>query len=105
MWLTDLFKKYKIKAKKLYTIIALSVLEIVVMLYFNSWVFTPAIFAVLLQFFMILENKDIWKRLTDDEKKELTLSEDEIDNFVKGIADELANGITVEEILITIKKD
>ena len=100
----NIFRKYKIKAKKLYTIIALTILEMVMILWYGNWIPTPIILIPLIQFVAIFENKDIWSRLSEDEKKEITLSEDELDNFVIGIENKIKQGISIEDILIEIKE-
>ena len=99
------FRKYKIKAKKIYTVVILTILEIVMILWYTNWVFTPMIFIPLIQFVAIFENRDVWKKLSEKEKKEIILSEDELDNFVKGIVESLSDGMTIDEILEKIKKN
>ena len=101
----NIFRKYKIKAKKLYTIIALTILEMVMILWYNNWVLAPVILIPLIQFVAIFENKDIWSRLSEDEKKEITISENELDSFVIGIENKIKQGISVEDILIEIKEE
>ena len=98
-------RKYKIKAKKLYTIIALSILEVILILWCNNWVPTPALLAPAIQFVLIFEYRDVWDKLSDKEKKELTLSEDELDKFVIGIEKEIKDGKSANDILIELKKD
>ena len=100
-----IFRKYKIKAKKLYTVIFLTILEMFMILWISNWVATPLILVPFIQFIAIFENRDVWKKLTDDEKKEITLSEDELNKFVIGIEKQIKKGISVEDILIEMKKE
>lgn len=100
-----LFKKYKVKAKKLYTIIMLSILEIILILWSNEWAFHIAIVPVFIQLAFIFENKDIWSRLTEKEKKEIMLAEEDIKKLIEGITKLLDEGKNSSEILDEIKKE
>ena len=99
-----IFRKYKIKAKKLYTIILLTILEMFMILWISNWVPNPYMLVPFVQFIAIFENRDVWSKLSEDEKKEITLSEDELDKFVIGIEKQIKKGISVEDILIEIKE-
>ena len=101
----SLFKKYKVKAKKLYTIILLTIIEMVMIVWYNNWVPTPMMLIPLVQFIAIFENRDICKKLTEEEKKEITLSEEELDSFVYNIESKIKKGMSSEDILIEMKKD
>ena len=105
MKLREIFRKYKIKAKKIYTVIILTIIEIVMILWFNSWVPTPMIMIPLVQFVAIFEHRDVWKKLTEKEKSEITLSEEELDNFIKGIIENVLEGKSVEEIIKNVKEE
>jgi len=104
MSIKTLIKKYKIKAKKLYTIIALTIIEMFLIFWGCNWIIKPAIMVPLVQFVAIFENRNVWTKLTEEEKKEITLSEEELDSFVIGIVDELASGAKIANILERIKK-
>ena len=98
-------KKYKVKAKKLYTIIALTIIEMIAIVWWNSWIITPAILAPLIQFVAIFEHRDVWAKLSEEEKKEITLSEEDLDNFVKGVVRTIIDGKNIEDILKKIKEE
>lgn len=100
-----LIKKYKIKAKRIYTIILLTIMEMFLILWIGDWIPTPVILVPLIQFIAIFENRDTWAKLTEKEKEEFTLSEDELDSFVIGIVSELALGKKLSDILENIKRD
>jgi len=97
-------KKFKIKSKKLLTVFILSIVEIVLILWWNSWIFTPAVFATIVQLGFILEKKDIWERLTEDEKKDILLTGDELDSFIRGVAKLINEGKTADDVIAEIKK-
>ena len=105
MGILKTIRKYKIKAKKLYTVIFISIIEIIMILWWNSWAFTPAIFAPLIQLAMIFENRDVWKKLSKKEKEEITLTEEEFDDFVKGVVISIVDGLSTSEILKKIKSE
>ena len=100
-----IFSKWKIRAKNLKTIIALTILEIILILWYNDWKFHPVIIATLVQFSLIFERRDVWSRLTKKEKKEVLLDEDDVENFVKGVEVLIKKGKTSGEILEKIKKN
>lgn len=103
MGLVKFIRKYKIKAKKIYTVILLTILEIIGIIWLNNWVITPVILVPLIQFVAIFEHRDVWKKLSEEEKAEITLTELELDNFVRVIVEKLEY-MSLEEILIEIKK-
>ena len=100
-----LFRKYKIKAKKLYTVIFLTILEMFMILWISNWVATPLILVPFVQFIAIFENRDVWKKLTEKEKKEITLSEEELNNFVYNIESKIKKGMSSEDILVEMKRN
>lgn len=97
------FQKRKVSAKKLLTIILLTIAEIVIILWFNDWNVSPYLIAPFIQFVMILEKKDVWDKLTEKEKKEVMLDEDDVTGLIKGIERLIEEGKTSEEILDEIK--
>lgn len=97
------FQKRKINAKKLLTIILLTITEMIIILWINDWVISPFLLAPFIQFVMIFEKKDVWDKLTEKEKKEVMLDEDDVTGFVKGIERLIAEGKTSAEILEEIK--
>ncbi len=99
MGLRNLFRKWKIKAKTFWTILAITIIEVGLILWCNNWMPSPAIIPPFIQFILIFENRDVWAKLSEKEKEELTLSEDDVSNFVKGVEQKLKTGITVEEII------
>jgi hypothetical protein len=100
-----LFKKYKIKAKKFYTVVILSIIEIFLILWASNWQFTLAIIPVGIQLAFIFEQRDIWARLSEEEKKEVLLSEIEVEALIKGIEKLVKDGRSSSEILEEIKKE
>ena len=58
------FQKRKISAKKLLTIIILTIIEIIIILWINNWELSPYMIAPFIQFVLILEKKDVWDKLT-----------------------------------------
>ena len=100
-----IFKKYKIKAKKLYTVIALTLLELFIIFVCNDYQPHLAMIAPLVQFCLIFEKRDIWTRLSEKEKKEILLDEEDVDNFVIGVEKLIKKGKTSGEILEEIKKN
>lgn len=103
MKIREIFRKYKIKAKKLYTIAAITILEVVMILWLSNWTPTPAIIPPFIQFVLIFENRDGWSKLSEKEKEELTLSEEDLDNFIRAITEKIKK-LPVEEIIKEIKK-
>lgn len=106
MTLKEKIRKYKIKAKKFYTVILLTIVEMFIILWACNWVLTVAIMAPLVQFVAIFENRKGWSKLSEEEKKELTLTEEELTNFIKVVAEKL-DYMTTEEIIqeLKIKED
>lgn len=98
-------RKYKIKAKKLLTVIFISIIEIVLFLWSNNWMPSPIVLVPLIQLALIFEKKNVWARLTEKEKKEILLSESDVDNFVRGVEKLLESGKTSREILKEIKRE
>ncbi len=93
------FNKYKVKANKFYTILIITIVEILLILWLSNWQFSPAIIPPFIQFLLIFENRDVWSRLSNEEKEDLTLTESDITNFVIGIEKKLSKGKSVEQIL------
>jgi len=102
MKLREFFRRYKIKAKTFWTILIITIAEIGLILWCNNWMPTPAMIPPFIQFILIFENRDVWAKLSEKEKEELTLSEDDVSNFVRGVEQKLKTGITVEEIIAKI---
>lgn len=98
----NIFKKYKVKAKKFYTILFITILEIIMILWLNDWRLSPVMIPPFIQFILMFENRDLWSKMTEEEKEELTLSEEELSNFVKNIIKNKEKGLTAEEILSKI---
>lgn len=97
-------RKYKIKAKKLLTVILLSIIEIVWLLWANNWVPSPVILAPLIQFAFIIEKKKVWSKLSEKEKEKILISEDTLLGLVKGVIVLNENGIEADSIVEKIKK-
>jgi len=100
----NFFRKIKISLKMLYWIAIITILEIVCLLWYNNWAFTPAIIIALIQFGLIIEKRDVWSKLNKKEKEEILLSNNEFENFIKGIYALFEAGKTTEEVLEEIKK-
>ena len=101
----EIFKKYKIRAKKFYTIIALSLLEIVLLIWYFNWEFNAYVVIPLIQFVLMFEKRDIWAKLTEKEKEELLLSEVDIYNFIEGVKKLTKKNKTTKEIVDEIIKN
>lgn len=97
------FQKRKVSTKKLLTVILLTVAEIVIILWLNDWIASPYLIAPFVQFVMILEKKDVWDKLTEKEKKEVMLDEDDVTGLVKGIERLIEEGKSSEDILKELK--
>lgn len=100
-----IFKKYKINAKKFGTVVFVSILEIVLILWLNNWMLTPALIPLIVQIALIFERKDIWGKMTRKEKEELFLSEEELKNFIQAVLKRKEEGKTVNEIILEIKSN
>ena len=105
MGIIDKIKKYKVKAKKLYTVILLTIIEMIGIVWLSNWIITPAILIPLVQFIAIFEHRDVWKKLSKKEKAEITLTEEELDLFVKGIYNTILEGKSLEDLLDRMKED
>lgn len=97
------FQKRKVSAKKLLTIILLTITEMVIILWINDWAVSPYLLAPFIQFLAILEKKSVWDKLTEKEKKEVMLDEDDVTGLVKGIERLIEEGKTSDEIIKEIK--
>ena len=105
MGIIDKIKNYKVKAKKLYTVIILTIIEMIGIVWLSNWIITPAVLIPLVQFVAIFENRDVWKKLSKKEKEEITLTEEELDSFVKGIYNTIIEGKSLEDLLDRMKED
>jgi len=103
MSIRSYLRKFKIRAKSLYFIIVLTILEVVLFLWGNNWVFTPAIIPALLQLGLIIEKREKWKELTEEEKEKVLISEDTMIGFVKGIVELTEEGYDADTIINKIK--
>ena len=103
MGILKFIRKYKVRAKKLWTVIVLTIIEIIGIIWLSGWIITPAILMPLAQFVAIFEHKDVWEKLSKKEKAEITLSEEDLDNFVKGIIESIIDGLSIEDLLLKIK--
>jgi len=103
MNLRNIFKKFKIKSKSFIVVTILTIIEIVLILWCNDWIFTPAIVPIFIQYIMIFEKRDVWDRLSEKEKKEIMIDEDDITKLIKGIEKLLDEGQTAEDIIKEIK--
>lgn len=101
----ELFKKIKINVKKLISVIIISILEVVMLLWWNDWVFTPAVFIPAIQLILIIEKSDVWSKLSEKEKEEILLSNEEVENLIKGVEFLIKKGKTSNEIFNEIKKN
>ena len=97
-------RKFKIGAKKLLTVIVISIIEIIWLLWANDWVATPILFAPLVQLALIIEKKKIWSSLSDKEKEKILISEDTLSGLVKGVIVLSKNGDDADSIVEKIKK-
>lgn len=104
MTLRKLFKKWKVKLSSFLLVSLLTILEVILILWCNNWAFSPAIVPIFVQYIMIFEHRDIWKRMTKKEKEEVMLSEDDVGNLIIGIEKLLKEGKTGKEILDEIKE-
>jgi len=102
--ISNFIRKYKIKAQKFLTIILLTIIEIILILWLNDWVFTKVMFAPFIQFVMMFEQKDVWSKLTEKEKEEILLSETDVSKFVEAIKNWLKSGKSVQDIKDLLKK-
>ena len=93
------FRKRKVNAKKLISIILLSILEVITLLWWNDWEFTPAVFIPAIQFYLIFEKRDVWSKLSEKEKEEILLNKDDVENLIKGIGKLIGEGKNSTEIL------
>lgn len=101
----SIFKNLKIKAKTFWFIAAITALEIIILLWCNNWQFTPAIIPTFIQFLLVIDHKDVWKKLSDEEKEKVLLSEDDVEGFVRGVKKLCEEGKSTQEILDHIKED
>lgn len=103
----EYFKKLKVSANKLIFVIILSIIELVCLLYYFHWIITPenilAILAPLIQIGLIFERKDKWATMSEDERKDVLLSEDDITSLLKAVQILICLGKNPEEILEKIK--
>ncbi len=99
------FRKYKIKAKKLLTVIILTALEMVALLWYNNWQFSPVLIIPLIQFALIFEKKNMWSKLSDEEKEKVLLSEDDVSGLIRGVSILIKKGKSTEDIIEKIKKN
>ena len=86
-------RKFKFSAKKFVWITILSVVEIILLLWGTGWQYTPAIYAVIIQYFAV------FKRKVEE------LKEDDIKLFIKGIFELFKEGKDADEILEKVKED
>lgn len=107
MNLRNLFKKWKIKLKSFILVTILTVVEIGLVLLIayltKNWETAFAIIPTLVQYIMIFEKRDVWERLTDKEKEEIMLSEDDVSGLILGIEKLIGEGKTGKEVLDEIK--
>jgi len=75
----------------------------VLFLWGNNWAFTPAIIPALLQLGLIIEKREKWKQLTDEEKEKIMISENDITGLVKGIEALVKEGYDSDIIIAKIK--
>lgn len=103
MSIRSYLRKFKIRAKSLYFVILLTFLEVVLFLWWNNWVFTPAIIPAFIQLGFIIEKKEKWKTLSEEEKNKILISEETVVGFVKGIIELVGEGNDSDTIINKIK--
>jgi len=103
MTIIDFFRERKIKAKKFYSVILLTIVEILLLWWGLEWQLKPVMLVPFIQFIAVFENRDIWKRMTEEEKKRCMLSEDDVKKFIRGIEKFIKDGKSSEDIIEEIK--
>lgn len=95
-----IFNKYKVKSKSFTVILILTIIEIIMVLWLNNWQFTPLIFPPFIQFVLIFENRDVWKKLSPKERENLSTGDLlllEILDRIKGITEKKDDTLNDEE--------
>ena len=105
MSIHSFFRKLKIRLKTFIFITILTILEVVCLLWFNDWKFTFSAILPLFQLILIFEKKDIWNKLSDEEKEKILLSEDELLAFIEVVEKLSRKGDNADTILKKIKED
>ena len=77
----------------------------IVLLWSNNWAYTPAIIPTFIQFALIFERREKWKKLSDEEKEKIMISEDDIVGLIKGIKMLIEEGYDSDSIVEKIKED
>ena len=86
-------KSLKFNTKRFIYITAISIVEVILLLWGNGWKYTPAVYTVIVQYIMVFK-----KRVEE-------LEENNIKLLIKGIIELAKDGKSVDDILEKIKED
>lgn len=105
MTIRSFFRKLKIRVKTFLFITILTILEVILLFWKNDWKPTFIMLLPLVQYVLIFEKKAKWDKLSDEEKEEVLISEDNIIGLVRGVEKLVGEGETADSIMKKIKED
>jgi hypothetical protein len=103
MSIRSFFRKIKIRLKRFILITVLTFIEVFLLLWHHDWEFTLATAIPLIQLILIFDKKDVWEKMSEEERERVLLSEDDFIGLVRGIIDLANQGEDADSIVEKIK--